>query len=83
MMKRIKMVFAVMLFATGAIFMINTSDVSATELDIAVEETNYEELTFEELPENEKNIFLENGYTEEDTFFKYDLVDSSISRNET
>lgn len=70
-MKSFKFIFSVILLVFG--FNMFSTVASAEEGN------DVEILTFEELSDEDKQVFLEEGFTEEDTFFKEDIALSDTS----
>ncbi|MFV8291555.1 hypothetical protein [Aerococcus viridans] len=68
-MKIIRLIFTTTLLALGFNFIVNENIVSATEFTPEVVQ-NEQTLTLEDLSEEDKKIFIDNGYTEEDVFFQ-------------
>lgn len=62
-----KLIFTLLLFTVG--LFVSTNQVSAEVLEETVEHIQpVDILEFKDLPDNEKEIFLENGFDEEDTY---------------
>ncbi|AMB97275.1 hypothetical protein [Aerococcus urinaeequi] len=76
-MKIIRLIFTTTLLALGFNFIVNENIVSATEFTPEVVQ-NEQTLTLEDLSEEDKKIFIDNGYTEEDVFFQEYVTESPL-----